>query len=80
MQKLKHYIATTEDRQALYDYANNASRNDELKFEILEFMMTSTMQGHMHWDENYHMRVYALLIQIGKIPSGMNTNLKKTKR
>ena len=73
------YISTDEDRMALLDYANNAKRSDKLKFEILRFMMDSTMQGHMQWDENYHMRIYGFLIQIGKMPSGMKANLKKTK-
>ena len=72
------YISTDVDRKLLLKYANNAARNDELKFEILKFLMDSTVQGHMNWGKDYHMKVYYLLVQIGEIPGGIPDH-KRTK-
>ena len=73
------YLSTDEDRTTLLNYANNARRNDDIKFEILRFLMDSTAQGHINWGDSYHMGVYELLIKIGVIPNMNGVNLKKTK-
>jgi len=74
------YISSDTDRKLLLKYANNAARNDEFKFEILRFLMDSTVQGHMNWGEDYHMQVYHLLIKIGQIPGGIPNHKRiKTK-